>query len=183
MNIKGPSIFFNPLCGIASPALSQQQGRPCLAPGCAHRRAAAMGSLPRAREPSHTHGGLKPGAALVGARLSQATGGAELAATTALRHATSRPAFLFWCASPRAGPAAPAGPRSSRRRPLPSSSTPFPLSAKTKAEGRGANTDTQLQKTTGPVALLLKIYFAPRWPMTCEPGILHPTYRTSIPSQ
>jgi hypothetical protein len=60
VNIKGPSIFLAPSVG----------GPPYLAPGCAYRRAAAMGILPRARVPSYTHGGLKPGAALVGAQLS-----------------------------------------------------------------------------------------------------------------
>jgi hypothetical protein len=132
VNVKGSACLgaFNcskPLCGRAPPALSQQQGFPCLAPapGCAYRRAAAMGILPRARAPSCTR---------LSARGYHAVGGSELTATTAPRHATSRPAFLFWCASPRAGPAAPAGCRAAFvAAPAPPPSPPPPLSARAKA--------------------------------------------------
>jgi hypothetical protein len=47
--------------GGSSAPSSQQQGRPCLAPGCAYRRAAVMGGF--TTRASHGTGGLKPGAA------------------------------------------------------------------------------------------------------------------------
>jgi hypothetical protein len=52
------------------------------------------------------------------------------------RHATPLPALpsFFWCASPRAGPVVPAGPRSSRCRPLSPLPPPLPSRPKQRPE-------------------------------------------------
>jgi hypothetical protein len=99
---KGRTDFFTPSVGEppTPPAASSMQGRPCLAPGCAYRRAAAIGILPRARSALHPHGGLKPGAEAGGCACRRAAIiGCHRAEGAYLPHFTILFSFFFfWCA-------------------------------------------------------------------------------------